>query len=188
MPAPASRQLSTAGARRETVLRTAISAFASRGYYGTTTVDVAKQAGISQPYIYRLFPDKEALFIAVVEYCFARIREAFAEGAAAAKGTSPAAVLDAIGDAYAHLIADRDLLMVQMHAQCAAASEPAVRQAVQTGYARLTEYARSVSGADEKELQQLFATGALCQLVVSIGAEQVDAPWARTLSNGIRHY
>jgi hypothetical protein len=52
----------------------------------------------------------------------------------------------------------------------------------------LTEYARSVSGADEAELQRLFATGALCQLVVSIGAEQVDAPWARTLSNGIRHY
>jgi len=188
MPGPANRQLSTAEARRGTVLRTAVSAFANRGYYGTTTIDVAKQAGISQPYIYRLFPDKEALFVAVVEYCFARIREAFAEGAAAAKGSSAAAVLDAIGDAYAHLIADRDLLMVQLHAQCAAASEPAIQRAVRAGYARLTEYARSVSGADEAELQRLFATGALCQLVVSIGAEQVDAPWARTLSNGIRHY
>jgi AcrR family transcriptional regulator len=188
MPAPASRQLSTADARRETVLRTAISAFANRGYYGTTTIDVAKQAGISQAYVYRLFPDKESLFAAVVEHCFAQIREAFAEGAAAAKGTSAEAVLDAIGDAYAHLIADRDLLMVQLHAQCAAAAEPVIQAVVRTGYARLVEYARSVSGASDAEVQRLFATGALCQLVVSIGAEQVDAPWAATLSRGIRHY
>ncbi|MEU6094449.1 MFS transporter [Streptomyces sp. NPDC047079] len=62
-----SRQLSTAEERRETVLRTAIGAFAARGYRGTTTAEVAKAAGISQAYVYRLFPSKESLFTAVVE-------------------------------------------------------------------------------------------------------------------------
>ncbi|GAA1226094.1 TetR/AcrR family transcriptional regulator [Kitasatospora nipponensis] len=189
MPTPASRrQLSTADERREVVLRTAISAFAVRGYFGTTTTEVAQRAGISQAYVYRLFPDKEALFTAVVEYCFARIRDSLTDGAAAATGSSPDAVLDAMGEAYARLIADRDLLMVQLHAQCAAAGEPAIREVVRSGYARLVEYARGVSGADEADVQRFFATGSLCQLVVTIGAEEVDAPWARTLSAGIRHY
>lgn len=74
------RHLSTAEERRETVLRTAIGAFASRGYFGTTTTEVAKAAGISQAYVYRLFPNKEALFAAVVEHCFVRVRESL-EGA-----------------------------------------------------------------------------------------------------------
>ncbi|WP_329238954.1 TetR/AcrR family transcriptional regulator [Actinoallomurus sp. NBC_01490] len=182
------RRLSTADQRREVVLRTAISAFAGRGYYGTTTTEVAQRAGISQAYVYRLFPDKEALFTAVVEHCFARIRDSLTDGAAAAGGSSPEAVLDAMGDAYAKLIADRELLMVQLHAQCAAVSEPAIRETVQTAYARLVEYVRGVSGAADGEIQRFFATGALCQLVVTVGVEQVDAPWARTLTEGIRHY
>lgn len=185
---PGQRQLSTADERREVVLRTAISAFAGRGYFGTTTTEVAQKAGISQAYVYRLFPDKEALFVAVVEYCFARIRDSLTDGAATAKGSSPEAVLDAMGDGYARLIADRDLLMVQLHAQCTAASEPAIREVVRTGYARLVEYVRGVSGASEADIQRFFAVGALCQLVVTVGAEEVDAPWAHTLSAGIRHY
>jgi AcrR family transcriptional regulator len=149
---------------------------------------VAQKAGISQAYVYRLFPDKEALFAAVVEYCFARIRDSLTDGAAAAEGTSAEAVLDAMGDAYAKLIADRDLLMVQLHAQCAAVSEPVIREVVQRAYARLVEYVRGVSGASDGEIQRFFATGALCHLVMTVGAEQVDAPWARTLAAGIRHY
>ena len=68
------RQLSTAEERREGVLRTAIGTFAARGYFGTTTTEVAKEAGISQAYVYRLFPNKESLFVAVVERCFVQVR------------------------------------------------------------------------------------------------------------------
>lgn len=189
MTNPASpRQLSTADERKRTVLKTAVSAFAARGYFGTTTSDVARRAGISQAYVYRLFPDKEALFVAVVEHCFALIRESLSDGAAAAGGSSPEAVLDAMGDAYARLIADRDLLMLQLHAQCAAASEPAVREVVRAGYARLVEYVRGVSGAAGADVQRFFAVGGLCHLVVAIDAHEIDAPWALTLSDGLRHY
>lgn len=192
MPSPGSirpqRQLSTADDRRRTVLETAVSAFADRGYFGTTTTDVAKRAGISQAYVYRLFPDKEALFVAVVEHCFVRIRESLQDGVAEAAGSSPQDVLDAMGGAYARLISDRDLLLLQLHAQCAAAAEPAVREVVRTGYARLVEYVRGVSGAPEADVQRFFAVGMLCHLVVATGAHEVDAPWARTLSDGIRHH
>ncbi|WP_431981458.1 TetR/AcrR family transcriptional regulator [Streptomyces qinglanensis] len=189
MPKPTSRrQLSTADERRQTVLRTAVGAFADRGYFGTRTTDVAQRAGISQAYVYRLFPDKESLFVAVVEHCFARIRESLGEGAAAAEGSSAGEVLDAMGNAYAELISDRDLLLLQLHAQCAAAAEPAIRQVVRSGYARLVEYARGVSGAPEADVQQFFARGMLCHLVVALGAHEMDTPWARTLSEGLRHY
>ncbi|MFB9908812.1 TetR/AcrR family transcriptional regulator [Allokutzneria oryzae] len=182
------RVLSTADERRETVLRTAVGTFATRGYYGTTTTEVAKRAGISQAYVYRLFPNKEALFVSVVERTFDQVRDALARGAAAAKGSGPEAVLGAMGDAYAKLIADQDLLLVQIHAQAAAASEPVVREAVQRGYAVMVEYVRSVSGAPESDIQHFFSVGMLCHLVVAMGAEKVDAPWAKLLSNGIRHY
>jgi hypothetical protein len=82
---------------------------------------------------------------------------------------------------------DQDLLLVQMHAQCAAVSVPEIRRAVRQGYARLVEYARSVCGGTETQVQEFFATGALCNVVVSMGADKVDAPWAKTLSAGLRH-
>ena len=165
------RQLSTAQERRDTVLRTALRAFAARGYYGTPTVDIAK----------------EDLFIEVVRHCFQLVRESLAEGAAKAVSAEPAAVLDAMGEAYARLISDPDLLMVQMQAQCAA-REPAIGEAVRSEYARLVEYVRAASGGTDEEIQQFFAVGALCHLLVAIGVPSVDARWARTLGNGIRHY
>ncbi|MEV6960701.1 TetR/AcrR family transcriptional regulator [Streptomyces sp. NPDC051207] len=182
------RRLSTAEERRHTVLRTAIGAFAARGYFGTTTTEVAKAAGISQAYVYRLFPNKEALFTAVVEQCFVQVRAALEEGAAKARGSSAEAVLHSMGDAYARLISDNDLLLVQLHAQAAAVSEPAVREAVRAGYARTVEYVRGASGGSDEQVQQFFATGMLCHLLVSIDVDGVDAPWTRTLASGIAHY
>ncbi|TQS43537.1 TetR/AcrR family transcriptional regulator [Cryptosporangium phraense] len=178
------RLLSTAADRRESVLTTAISAFAAKGYFGTTTVEVAKAAGISQAYLYRLFPDKQTLFAAVVGRCFERILDSFERGTV---GDTPDAVLYAIGGAYAELIADQDLLLLQMHAQCAAVSVPEIKDAVRAGYATLVAYAREASGADEKAVQAFFANGALCAIVVTMGAPEVDAPWARTLDHGLRH-
>ncbi|MGV9245182.1 TetR/AcrR family transcriptional regulator [Streptomyces sp. NPDC003710] len=182
------RQLSTAEERRETVLRTAIGAFAARGHFGTTTAEVAKAAGISQAYVYRLFPNKELLFVAVVEHCFVQVRASLERAAADARGSSPEVVLTAMGDAYAKLISNNDLMLIQLHAQAAAVSEPAVREAVRQGYARLVEYVRGASGGSEEQIQTFFAVGMLCHLIVSMGADEVEAPWTRTLTAGITRY
>ena len=50
--------------RRELVLGEAMAVFAAHGYAGTSTEEVARRAGISQPYLFRLFPTKKALFLA----------------------------------------------------------------------------------------------------------------------------
>ncbi|MEE4493292.1 TetR/AcrR family transcriptional regulator [Streptomyces sp. BE230] len=178
------RKLSTADARRDTVLRTAIRAFAARGYYGTTTTEVAKAAGISQAYVYRLFPDKQALFVAVIEHCASRMRESLADGAAGAAGADPASVLDALKRAYGRLVEDRDLLLVLMHANCAA-SEPPIRDAIRACYAKQVEYVRAVTGASDEQIRDFIATGLLANVLLAIDAQSIDAPWVHTLLTGL---
>ena len=63
---PKERTLSTADARRADVLSAATHAFGRTGYWGTNTTEIARDAGISQAYLYRLFANKEELFVAVV--------------------------------------------------------------------------------------------------------------------------
>jgi AcrR family transcriptional regulator len=174
------RQRSTAEERRATVMRTAIKAFAERGYYGTSTMDVAKAAGISQGYLYRLFKDKETLFAALVDFCSDRLREGAAAAAAAVQSTDPTAVLRALTASYGEVIADRDVLMILKHAECSA-SEPVIGEAVRTCYAKQVEYVRAVSGASDEQIRRYFADGLLDNVMVAIDAASVDAPWARTL-------
>lgn len=137
--------------------------------------------------MYRLFPDKESLFVAVVDHCATRMRDCLADGAARAESGDPEAVLAAMADSYARLIADRGLLRMLMQANCAAA-EPAIGRAVRDCYAKQVEYVRAVTGATQRQIQDFFARGFLCNAVVAMDAEDVDAPWARTLTHGLRHY
>jgi AcrR family transcriptional regulator len=188
MTAGRTRELSTAESRRASVLRAAIGAFAARGYFATTTTEVAKAAGISQAYIYRLFPNKEALFVAVVDACFTQVRACFEQAAAEVSGSSAEAVLAAMGEAYATLISDNDLILIQLQAQAAAISEPEIRDATRRGYGRVVEYVRAASGATDEQIQEFVAVGMLCHLIVAISADEVDAPWAKALSAGITHY
>ncbi|BCJ56096.1 TetR family transcriptional regulator [Actinoplanes sp. NBRC 14428] len=174
------RQRSTAAQRRDTVLRTAVAAFAARGYYGTSTMEVAAAAGISQGYLYRLFKDKQTLFAAVVDHCSDRLRESVAAAAATARSTEPQDVLEALTASYDEVIADRELLMILLHAQ-GCAGEPVIGEAVRRCYARQVEYVRAVSGAAEQQIRRYFADALLSNVMVAIDAAAVDAPWARTL-------
>lgn len=161
-------------------MRTAIRTFAARGYYGTTTTEVAKGAGISQGYLYRLFPDKEALFTAVIDYCTARMREGFAEAVAAVNSTDPQEILDSVKRSFRGFVADHDLLMILMHGNCAA-GEPAIGEAVRACYAKQVEYLRAVSGASDEQVRRYFADELIASVMRAVGADGVDAPWARTL-------
>lgn len=161
-------------------MHTAIKTFAERGYYGTSTMDVAKAAGISQGYLYRLFKDKQTLFAALVDHCSGLLREAAASAAASVHSSDPQAVLDAMASSYDDVIADRDVLMILMHAQCSA-GEPVIGEAVRTCYAKQVEYVRAVSGASDEQIRRYFADSLLGNVMVAIDAASADAPWARTL-------
>src|SRR5262245_55833884 len=119
----AKRTLSTAEERREAVLEAGMTVFAEKGFLGTPTTEVAKAAGISQAYLFRLFPTKTDLVLAVVERSNQRIEETFVKAAAEALATG-ADVKEAMGEAYGELLQDRTMLMTQIHQFAAAASMP----------------------------------------------------------------
>jgi len=178
--------LSTAEARRTTVVAAAVTEFSRTGYLGTPISAVAERAQISPAYVFKLFPSKETLFVAALERCFERITETLLQGADQATTQSPGDVLYAMGGAYAELIADRELLMLQVHAQ-SASDEPAIRAALRRGLAEITTLASGRSRASDVEVQRFIAIGQLCHLIVTTGIETSDDAWAILLTDGIRH-
>lgn len=178
--------LSTAETRRPVVTDAALREFARGGYHGTTVADVAREAKISPAYVFKLYPRKESLFVAALEACFDHIIAALAEGADGSESPDPLAVLDAMGGAYAALIRDRTLLMLQVHAQ-SVAEIPEIGNALRAGLARVTEFAMQRSSAGDADVQRFMAYGQLCHLIVTARIDEVPASWAQTLSRGIRH-
>jgi AcrR family transcriptional regulator len=177
---PAPRRLSTAEDRRETVLHAAARVFAERGIYGTPTAAVAKEAGISQAYLFRLFPTKNDLATALVERSHDRILHTFAEAAAKAKaaGQDP---FEAMGQAYVELLQDRELLLLFLHSHAAAASMPDVRAATRDGFRRIVELVQRETGASPEDIRRFIAEGMLLNVLSAMDAAAVDEPWVRLL-------
>jgi AcrR family transcriptional regulator len=159
--------------RRESVLEAAVTEFAARGLDGTSTEHVAQRAGISQPYLFRLFPTKKALFIALVERCFRRVAEAFT-AAAADRGGDEA--LTAMGEAYKQLLKDRTLLLLQMHAY-AACDDPEIRDATRTGFRQLWLQVERLTGLPFEQITEFFAMGMLMNVAAAMDLPAVDERW-----------
>jgi AcrR family transcriptional regulator len=170
----------TAAARREVLVEVARRHFAERGLYGTPTLAIAEEAGISQAYLFRLYPTKQELFAASVEACIAKARDAF-EAGAASRVTSES-VLEAIGRGYTELLqSDPTVLTGQLHANAAAAREPVIRKAMRNGWESLYETVERLSGASPEEIRGLFAEGMLINVAAAVGFADVNKPWAKVL-------
>jgi len=159
--------------RRELVLGEAMAAFAAHGYAGTSTEEVARRAGISQPYLFRLFPTKKALFLALVERCFRRVRDEFAAAAGELTGEE---ALAAMADAYEALLDDRILLLMQMQAY-AACEDPEIRDATRTGFRKLWEQIERITGLPYQTVVDFFAVGMLMNVAAAMNLPEVDARW-----------
>ncbi|MBT0993524.1 TetR/AcrR family transcriptional regulator [Cellulomonas sp. DKR-3] len=181
-----STSLSTAELRKPVVAAAAVREFARGGYHGATIADVARAAQISPAYVIKLFPAKERLFVTALETCFDRVVEALASGADRAVDQSPDGILEAMGDAYAHLIADRTLLMLQVHAQ-SVADLPEIGAALRAGLQQVVEFAQNRSGASDEAVQRFIAYGQLCHLIVTAQVDDLPEAWAQLLTLGIRH-
>ncbi|THF85538.1 TetR/AcrR family transcriptional regulator [Deinococcus sp. KSM4-11] len=179
--------LSTSDARRETVIQSAVTVFATAGYLGTPVSAVAEHARISPAYVFKLFPRKEDLFVAALERCFTLIRSALERGAQTVPDGSPEDILAAMGEAYASLIADRSLLMLQVHAQ-SAASVPDIAASLRAGLALVTTFVKTRSQAPDAAVQQFIAFGQLCHLITVAELDDNAADWARLLTRNIRHF
>src|SRR5215208_7762744 len=101
----------SAAERRGEIIEIAIEHFALKGYNGTSTDVVAREAGISQPYLFRLFHTKRELFLACHEVMHARIAESFAE---AVRDLPAEARMPPMGRAHSGLLHKRTSVPFQM--------------------------------------------------------------------------
>jgi AcrR family transcriptional regulator len=163
----------TADERREAVLEAALTEFAARGLDGTSTEDVARRAGISQPYLFRLFPTKKALFLSLVGRCFGRVADTFAAAATDRVGEE---ALQAMGDAYEQLLGDRTLLLLQMHAY-AACDDPDIRTATRAGFRELWLLVERLTGLPFQRVVEFFAMGMLMNVAAAMDLPAVDERW-----------
>src|SRR5262245_13872440 len=146
------RTLSTADERRQTLIAAAMPIFGRDGYHAASTMAIAKAAGISQAYLFRLFPTKVDLFVAAHAEARRRMVEAFREASDRAPDDG-ADQLEAMGRAYDQLLhQDRDVLLLQLAAQVAASSEPKIRQSLQKCFGEIFELVAERSGAGDEEL------------------------------------
>ena len=161
--------------RRELILQAATRAFARGGYHGTSTDAVAKEAGVSQPYVVRMFGTKLDLFLAVFERSAGRIKAAFEEvldaGPFAPDSEDDKARL---GAAYTELLRDRDFLHVQMHG-FSSGGVPQIGAAARRCMGEVFQIVRR-TGWDDDQCLQFVAYGMLLNVMLSMGATEHLTP------------
>jgi AcrR family transcriptional regulator len=183
MPAATTRK--SQAERREEILDAALEEFAQHGYNGASTEGIARRAGISQPYVFRLFGTKQELFKAVAARCFRETLEMFQRAAEGKRGEE---ALNAMGTAYVErLHVDRSRLLLQMQAY-AACEDAEIRGVVREGYGDLVAYVERVSGLEPRVVARFFAQGMLMNTFASMGLFVGDAaePWAERLLAGCK--
>jgi AcrR family transcriptional regulator len=175
-------QRKSAEERRDEILEAALIEFAQRGLHGASTEEIAKRAGISQPYVFRLFGSKKDLFKATVARCLRETLELFQRAAEGKRGLE---ALEAMGDAYQELLVDRTRLRAQMQAY-AACDDPDICEVVRNGYGDIVAYVERVSGLPAEDVTRFFATGLLMNVLASMDLWESPEAWSQRLLAGCK--
>lgn len=182
-----------AAERRELILEAATQVFADRGYAGATTDQIARAAGISQPYVVRMFGTKETLFLEALDRALGKVFSAFrmviedykngkydeqvAEMATeepSFSGDKPIAggLGRFIGMAYADLIKDRGILMMLMQS-FVAGHEPIIGPSARQGFLKLFTILQDEAGLTAPEARDFLAHGMLMNTLISLRIPEV---------------
>ena len=154
----------SAADRREEIVGIAFRHFGVGGFHGTSTEAIAREAGISQPYLFRLFTTKRGLFMACVDRCFGQVMGVFREAVAGETGEER---LMAMGHAYEdQLLPNRHALLFQMQAY--SASEPEIRAYVREGYLQLVRDVAELAGVDQDATWDFFSHGMLLNVLAML--------------------
>ncbi|WP_202549051.1 TetR/AcrR family transcriptional regulator [Streptomyces sp. SID8352] len=166
--------------RRESVVRAAMAEFARGGYYGTSTEAIAKRVGVSQPYLFRLFPGKKAIFLAAAERCVDDTVRMFRE---ASEGLTGEAALHAMSSAYLTVITEHPeqlMMQMQMYLAVAAAEQEGdyeFGESVRTGWMRLWDTVHLPLGADVEATTNFLACGMLVNCLSAMGFPSGHRVW-----------
>ncbi len=167
--APETARRMSSDERREQIIEAALAVFGARGYEGTTTDEVARRAGVSQPYVVRLFGSKESLFLSALQRAIDEMMDAFREALADEASGEP--IARRVGDAYIGLLRVRGLHQTLSHAWLLG-SHPVIGPAGRQGFARVWRMFRDEAGMSAEEARVFLAEGMLIN--VMIGMRIVD--------------
>ena len=165
--------------RRELVLDAARAEFGERGYESTTTEAIARRVGVSQPYLFRLFPSKRAIFLAVLEGCFDQLDTLFDRVSAGQTGED---ALMSMGRAYNALLDDRSILRMQLHMWATACHDAEVRDLARRRMAQLWQQAERISGADSTRVMQFMASGMLLNVFAAMELPRIKEQLGEALT------
>lgn len=156
--------------RRQQILQAAVAAFAESGYAAATTDEIARIAGVSQPYVVRMFGGKHALFIAAHTYVIDRIEAAFR--AAVEQRDEATSPMEALGRAYLDLIPDRNLLRMMQHSFTMGA-DPQFGPAGRDCLVRIYQLVRELTGATPQEANAFVAHGLLINTLLTLQLPEI---------------
>jgi AcrR family transcriptional regulator len=167
----------TAEERRDEIVDAAFDEFAEKGFHGASTDAIARRAGVSQPYVFRLFGTKKDLFIAVAARNCRTTLETIMRASEGKRGEE---ALDAIGQAYLGLLKDRQKLLMEMQT-FAACGDPEIRETTQRNFGDIVEYIERVSGAEPRRVRDFMAFGMLLDVIAAMELLDADEGWAKRL-------
>ncbi|MGP4040442.1 TetR/AcrR family transcriptional regulator [Gracilibacillus sp. D59] len=156
--------------KKEIIIDNAVAVFAEKGYYKATTAMVAKAAGVTQPYVFHFFTNKEELFKAVIDRAFSRIYDTFSEVQAPTDK-----LIETMGCAFEQIIQTHRaevLMVMQAHAIAEAGIRDHVKKLFLTIFESLTLKFENAGISNAKQTaSQFIGTG----LLITV-AEVLDLP------------
>jgi AcrR family transcriptional regulator len=155
----------SADRRRDLVIDAAHVEFGRNGYEGASTEAIARRVGVSQPYLFRLFPSKKAIFLASIERNFDLLEQRFSSAAGELTGEE---ALAAMGRSYNELLDQRECLQMQLQMWAAACHDEEIRALARKRMGRLWQRVERLSGADEMRNMQFLASGMLLNVFAAL--------------------
>ena len=160
--------------RRSQVLRIAAAEFANRGLHGASVEVIAREADITQAYVFRMFRTKKALFLELIGAAFDDFSDGMARAAAGARGLDALALM---GARYYESLADRTTLLLQLQG-FAACGEAEVRDLVRARLSRMWDTVAETTGLDPVTVKSFLAFGMLLNNMAALDVDELDEPWA----------
>ena len=158
--------------RRAEILLAAHAVFGARGYEGATTDEVARAAGVSQPYVVRLFGTKELLFLAVLHDALDQLLDGFR---AELDAPADAPAQERMGAVYLRLLQVRGLHQTLSHAFLLG-GHPVIGPAARQGFVKVWRFLRDEAGFDADTAQSFLAEGMLINTMIGLRLiDEVDA-------------
>lgn len=139
--------------------------FAKKGFVAATTGDIARAAGVSQPYVIHLFGNKNALVADVVGYAIQRVVDAFE---AAIDADAPDELPAHIGAAYLRLFREEEGLLLCLAHAFTAGADPTIGPLAREGFLRVYRTLVDQGRLSPEQAGQVLAAGMLSNVILGL--------------------